>query len=407
MKKPPYKDSPGAPDDPALLQRRHEKELWALTQKLNEALDENKALYERIAALDINTNIEKVELKKEIDSLTYAIDSLFRENEGLLGDFSWKDQELTELRRSMEIKTLQIEEANRYVNTAKERIKEYEAKCGELEARHEALKDENAALAGKIRETADQRDISEQRYEELGDLERELERFKEENAKLLASVAGKKELENSLLDAKKETARLAGALLEKSGRPASLEKTALRALLFLLLIAGIWGTYQGGRVYFSSKASMGEERQPVGTAAVNPWAEGVKKAGKGVYTVSLTFLNKEAASVIGLSDKITDADMAQNHYFILEIKAEGGCIPEDFFEDFQSKVSFIDKAGAAVPLSMPGTLEEEKRVVYKARACGDKTGAVYLRRVISVGKNTGVEGAAINGLMKEAPVILR
>lgn len=186
------------------------------------------------------------------------------------------------------------------------------------------------------------------------------------------------------------------------------QKAAFALIAVLLLLGGISVILlQKENIYNALKQVKSEKRPIVNAAEMNPWAEGIKKIRTGEYNITLIFLNKEAVGVLGLSEKIPDTSMAEDRYALLEIKTEGGCIPEDFPSSWGKNVSFIDEKDATLPLNQPESLADEQKVIYKSRACGDKTGVVYIKGFFSVGKNLNIRGLAIRGLRKDSAIILK
>jgi hypothetical protein len=186
----------------------------------------------------------------------------------------------------------------------------------------------------------------------------------------------------------------------------SLKKAVVAILIPLFIVAAALGVLLREGIHIPPE--LEKLNKPGNTPPVmRPWAEGVRQARSGEFAVTLIFLNREAVRALGLSEKITEAGMAENHYALLEIKAESGCLPDDFLSSFDKNVVFLDKNGATAPLNISEDLSGEKRIVYKSNVCGKKTAAVYMKAVGSVAKNFGIEGIHIIRLNKESPVVLR
>ncbi|MGC2062031.1 MAG: hypothetical protein WA610_03570, partial [Thermodesulfovibrionales bacterium] len=178
------------------------------------------------------------------------------------------------------------------------------------------------------------------------------------------------------------------------------EIVAVLGLLLLVLAAAI---------FFRQDAYHALSEKGHFVAAPKPplWETGTKQAKSGQYEATLTFLNKEAVQVLGFSDIIPDAGLAQNTFALIEIRSAGNCIPEDFIASPEKNISFLDDGGAETPLNDPGAFSGWKKTIYKQNACSNrKTGAIYLKHIISVVKKPSIRGLAIRGLAGD-PIILR
>jgi hypothetical protein len=220
-----------------------------------------------------------------------------------------------------------------------------------------------------------------------------------------------KKLEEISVNAMKEglpvtLRRPAAAYVKPTGK--RLRKAAFALIAVLLLLGGISAIFLQKDTITTALRRANSEKKPIlHAAAANPWPEGIKKIKSGEYDVTLIFLNKEAVGVLGLSEKIPDTSMAENRYALLEIKTEGGCIPEDFLSSWGKNVSFLDEQDITLPPNQLGSLSDEQKVIYKSRACGDKAGIIYIKGIVSIGKNLNIKGLAIRGIRKDSPIILR
>jgi len=184
------------------------------------------------------------------------------------------------------------------------------------------------------------------------------------------------------------------------GSPRARQIAVFSGLLLLLLIAVIFSRQDGYRA-LSEKGLVVADQKPA------VWETGTKQAKSGQYEATLTFLNKEAVQVLGFSDIIPDAGLAHNTFALIEIRNSGGCIPEDFVASPEKNISFLDDHGAATPLNHPGAWSDWKKTVYKQNACSNrKTGAIYMKHIISAVKKSSLRGLAVRGLVKD-PIIIQ
>ncbi len=361
---------------------------------------------------------EKEALENSLSLMKLELERQVQKTEALETNLSSAGQKITQLKGIVSAKENSL-------TGLQEKLKEYER-----------LIKEKDALSGKLEEAMREshvlREVKAFLSEEAKKLDEELKQIKEENTALRLTL--KKETEEAFAKILQSTGKLENTINEgmhlarkleeisantlKEHLPAILGRTssstprglrnsfkkAVFVLFFvLILLSGIFLFRE--QLYHALKPDRGEKS--VYPAATKPWAEGIKQTRSGEYPITLVFLNKEAVSVLGLSEKISDSSLAENYYALLEIKAESGCIPEDFLSSWTKNVSFLDGSGTPLPLSLSESLANEKRVVYKTQACGEKTGAVYIKGIISIGKGFNVKGLTISGLTKGSPIVLR
>ncbi len=349
---------------------------------------------------------------KERDLCTYV-----QKVKDLEADLSRAEQEIAFLQGSAPEKrssTTEIEEKSR----------EYESLIKE----QQALSDQ---LAESMKESRILRGVGTFLSAEIKRLEEELRKTKEENVWNLRTVksgtgeacsrisesAGKREhapgvplangQEEILSDSLKEHFPSALSWQSQQQVTRNFLKKAAFSLLFLVLLVVTAGIPLREDIYNSLTSLMSRKRTVPSGTEVTHWAEGIKQLKSGEYMISLTFLNREAISVLGLSDKVTDASTADNFYAFFELKAEHGCIPDSFLSSFEKEVSFLDGQGSLIPLNVSEDMGGEKKAFYKTEVCGDKSGVVDLKSVISARKNAQISALAINGLNAESPIILR
>lgn len=405
---------------------------------------------------EFQRDIERKESEKEKltgdigrldENLKRLLETSTREKEAIENALSCKEQDANLYAQKAEQLEVELSEAKQKiirleeVLSAKESILiEKHRILQEYENLNENLNEEKEILAGKLTEAVKEADslrhvkiIS----AEIKGLEEELKKIKEESEtsrlmfksdiaeafSRISESAGKlentisegmhlaKKLEEISANAPKENLP---AILEKPSSDLSIGfkkhfKKAVFVLFFiLLLLGGISSIFLlKENIYNALKLTPPEKKTATHTATVQSWADGIKQIRNGKYAVTLIFLNREAVGVLGLSVKIPDTSIAENHFALLEIKAESGCIPEDFISSWEKNVSFIDEHDNPLPLILPGPLADEIRVIFKENACDEKSGIVYVKNIISIARDLSIKGLAIRGLNKESPIILR
>lgn len=405
---------------------------------------------------EFQRDIERKESEKEKltgdigrldENLKGLLETSTREKEAIENALSCKEQDANLYAQKAEQLEADLSEAKQKiirleeVLSAKESILiEKHRILQEYENLNENLNEEKEILAGKLTEAVKEADSLRHvkiLSAEIKGLEEELKKIKEESEtsrlmfksdvaeafSRISESAGKlentisegmhlaKKLEEISANAPKENLP---AILEKPSSDPSIGfkkrfKKAVVVLFFiLLLLGGISSIFLlKENIYNALKLTPPEKKTATHTATVQSWADGIKQIRNGKYAVTLIFLNREAVGVLGLSDKIPDTSIAENHFALLEIKAESGCIPEDFISSWEKNVSFIDEHDNLLPLILPGPLADEIRVIFKENACGKKSGIVYVKSIISIARDLSIKGLAIRGLNKESPIILR
>ena len=365
---------------------------------------------------------EKEALESSLSLVKRESETQVQMAEVLKADLSAARQHIAHLEGSVSAKESSLREI-------REKVKEYEKLIEEKDAL-------SRKLTEAMRESHVLREVKTFLSEEAKKLDEELKKIKEENAALRLTL--KKETEEAFAKILQSTGRLENTIYEgmhlakkleeisantlkehlptvmgrvssasRRGMGRSLKSAVSVLFLALVILATVAGLlFFKEDIYQALKPDRGGKKA-LTPAAAKIWAEGIKQTRSGEYLVTLVFLNKEAISVLGLSEKIPDTSLAENRYALLEIKAEGGCIPEGFLSPWTKNVAFLDASGTPLPVDLPESTSNERRVVYKAHACGEKSGAVYMRDVISIGKGFDVRGLTIQELKNDSPVILR
>jgi chromosome segregation ATPase len=394
---------------------RQKAEIESLSEMVNRTKEEFRHFTETAKS-------EKEALESSLSLTKSESETQVQTAEVLKANLSAARQHITHLEGVMSAKEISLREM-------REKVKEYEK-----------LIEEKNALSGKLaeamRESHVLREVKTFLSEEAKKLDEELKKIKEENAAL--SLTLKEEAQEAFAKILQSTGRLENTIHEgmhlakkleeisantlKENLPSVLGRTSphshrgirrpLKNAIFVVFLALVTVAAIAGvllfkdDVYRALQPDRGEKKSLI-PAEAKIWAEGIKQTRDSEYPITLVFLNKEAISVLGLSEKIPDTSLAENHYALLEIKAEGGCIPEGFVSSWTKNVAFLDASGTPLPINLPESISNERRVVYKAHACGEQPGVLYMRDIISIGKGFNVSGLTIRGLKKDSPIILR
>ncbi|MHB8881393.1 MAG: coiled-coil domain-containing protein [Thermodesulfovibrionales bacterium] len=331
----------------------------------------------------------KAEAEMQLKEAGLKISGLSEELEGLKASQTAQGQ-YSRLAEENELLSMKLVEATNNAGALHELKTFVSAEIGRLAEQVRSLKEEDiekqAGLKNNITETLTMMSESAGRLEQA----------------IAGGVALARKLEEVSTAAKEHLPVVSGRPVyetqqEPGGRPGRRMAAALAVLIAALVLAGILF-----RADISGLLSRGKE--PPAVAAV--WAAGVKTARSGGYDISVTFLNNEAVSVLGYSGLIPDSILRDNSVALIVVRAESGCIPEDFVSSPENHISFINDQGGAVPLNAAGPFSEEKKTFFKKNACNGTPGAVYLKHLVSAPKLSGIKGLDIKGLLEE-PIAIR
>ncbi len=396
------------------LIKKYEEERKNLLIKLKKALEDEKRTYERLADLDITRHAEIADLKHEISRLTAEnekmiaselesirkIDRLTAENEKLKAAAIENVRAVERLKRDAEVKKLQLNESE----------------------------DERAGLAGRL--SALNGEIERLRAEKAGEMERQTAGLKEASEKtaemlerLETGIASSLERLDELYQ--RQTQPALTPVVVREGRPRRKSRslgwtTPVLIAVAVIAMAGLsWYAltlilpeYRPVKLYEAFKDRLAAKEEPPQTNPLPPpplpaqpsWT-GTREVAHEGFTFTLTYLTPDLMEDYGIPAKAGPDALARNFFYVLEVKAGKGCIPEGLINNPRSAVSFIGETGNLLrPEEIPA-LDESKKAVYKVDACEGKLGAVLFRYFMALPRAEGIQGAAVEGLIGNLIII--
>ena len=400
-------------------------------------------------------------LKSENASLKESLSGKERENAELAGRLSEKagrlsakdglllekDREISESRSAGEgLKSRHESEARALraeIETHLSALKRLDSENEELKARLKeagsemaSFREEKAGLAGRL--SALNAEIERLRAEKAGEMELQTAGLKEASEKteemlerLETGIRAGIERLDELYQRQTQPAVTPVVVRERRPRRKSRSLGLATAAFIATAVIAVSGLswyaltlvlpeYRPVKLYEAFKNRLAAKEEPPQTNPLPPpplpaqpsWT-GTREVANEGFTFTLTFLTPDLMEDYGIPAKAGPDALARNFFYVLEVKAENGCIPDGLINNPRSAVSFIGQNGNLLrPEEIPA-LDASRKAVYKVDACEGKLGgtapgdigAVLFRYFMALPKTEGIQGATVEGLIGNLIII--
>ena len=135
------------------------KEKERLVHALNKVFEDKKRLHDRLADFEILRNMEILEFKQGVEKMMAEKNHLLKESKELIEDIFTKEQAIYELRNTVEIKGIQLREAQNDLLTAIKTLRGIESKYKILEKNYKAIEHEKDSLKEKLAAIIDRKKL--------------------------------------------------------------------------------------------------------------------------------------------------------------------------------------------------------------------------------------------------------
>lgn len=370
-----------------------------IERRLSEALKDN----------DNELNLKLTETNKEFILLKEKSAATLREFESgynaLKENYKAIESERDALKEKLNIMARELAQRADVENEYRSRIEALNNVISDLKAMTERKADENIALKNDIELLNKQ-------------IKENQEKTKEYLEVILSEMRAKKEADGGmdnkesspdkkLIFLEDERSRDTG--MEHPGKMIYVEPPRSRWIkkiaigIIVLVILGIAGMFLVDRLN-TDKISI---QKPVSPPASQKtlWLEGSRQVNIKDFVITVTFLTPELMESLGMSSKISQEGMLKNYYYLLELKAEKGCIPDGFVNSLGDKVSFISGSGTLIKSKRE--FSAERAVIYSADACDGEPGIISSKCVMYIEKEYNPQGIVVEGVAKDSPVVIR
>ena len=128
----------------------------------------------------------------------------------------------------------------------------------------------------------------------------------------------------------------------------------------------------------------------------NQWLEKTPNPLGKTYKVQITKVAKDLFKDLPGLKIITLKELSENEFYSISIKAMNDCIPEDTIRSLYDGVSLI-KDGKYLNPQRLSALDHMRKIIYRPKACGGNSGAIYFRFYIACPREINPEGFFIDG----------
>lgn len=137
------------------------------------------------------------------------------------------------------------------------------------------------------------------------------------------------------------------------------------------------------------------------------WLDNNIKSSTDKFELNLTKITEKMLADSGLTDAISQNDIARAQFYSLSIKALNGCLPDGFTSSPQRQISLIDKNGSLHILQPLDGITTLNSFIYRANTCNQDFGAVFARIFVYHMKDASFSGISVKGLEGDLPLIVK
>lgn len=177
-------------------------------------------------------------------------------------------------------------------------------------------------------------------------------------------------------------------------RTKSYKKVFIYTGISLLLIVGLLAVFA-----INGKLKYRYEKAPVDNKI---------EIKTGNYEINVAMISKEMVDESGMPEVLNQADILENQFYHVSVKAIKGCLPGDFVLSPSKMISLMKSGGLLEDIKEIKGLNNLSKTIYRSNiaGCGDFS-PVFSRFIISHDKELKYAGISIKGLEKGQPVTVK
>ncbi len=174
----------------------------------------------------------------------------------------------------------------------------------------------------------------------------------------------------------------------------SYKKVSIYTGISLLLIVGLVAIF-----IINGKLKYRHEKAPVDNKI---------EIKTGNYEINVEKISKEMVDESGMPEVINQADILENQFYHVSVKAIQGCLPGDFVLSPNKMIFLIKSEGLLEDIKEIKGLNNLSKTIYRSNVagCGDFS-PVFSRFIISHDKGLKYTGISIKGLERGQPVTVK